>query len=179
MTGWFEEARRRGEKRLGRLAGDLMANERFMTAVEAALNVKSVLERRIKTLLHTMSVASRLDVDELRTRLEESDRKLRQATKRLEAIQRQVEEANARIAALSTPQEAGAASAEPKRSAAPHSRTEASEPAAPSNGGHSVASAPAPAAEAICLNCGKPFQKKSYNQRYCSAACRSGVSSGA
>jgi TolA-binding protein len=179
MTGMFDQVRQKGEQRFSRLAGELMSNERFMAAVEAALNTKSFLERKIKTVLHTMSVASRLDIDELRGKLDESERKLRQMTKRVEALQRQVEEAAARNAELSALLADRAAAPPDAAVKAPKPALPAETPtpatAVPSNGGAAGAASPM---EAVCLNCGKSFQKKSYNQRYCSAACRSGVSSG-
>jgi DNA repair exonuclease SbcCD ATPase subunit len=194
MTAFFEQVRRKGEERLGLLTGQLLGNERFMSALETALSTKGYVERKVKTLLHTMSVASRLDVDELGQRLAEAERRLRQLTRRLETLQAQVEDLAARGASMPAGSD-GASAAEPAPvEPAEAASSVAAEPAAaerassagaapPSAGAAPGASLPpasgaAPAAgmQAVCPVCGKTFQKKTYNQRFCSAACRSGVS---
>ena len=76
MSGLFDTMRQKGEERLGALTSDWLGNERFMAAVEAALSTKGFLERQLKKVLHTMSVASRLDIDELNSKLGESERKV-------------------------------------------------------------------------------------------------------
>lgn len=175
MSGLFDTVRQKGEERLGALTSDWLGSERFMAAVEAALSTKGFLERQLKKVLHTMSVASRLDIDELNRKLSESDRKLRQLQKRFEALQRQIEEDAAARAAEPVPMTVAAAAVQAPEPPAVllGSRAPSSEPA-------SAAAPSAPAASAIgqeaqCIACGKTFQKKSFNQRYCSAACRSGV----
>jgi hypothetical protein len=192
------------------MVGELLGNERFMTALETVLSTKGYLERRVRTILNTMSVASRLDVEELGSKLADLDRKLRQATKRLEAMQTRLDEANAKLEALGSTvaipvgtseaaalgrHKAGAsaapaaaqhrlAGAEDRISPGPADAGRSAEPPAglPGDGaerteGRSPAAASGatggPAMEAVCGVCGKSFQKKTYNQRYCSAACRS------
>jgi hypothetical protein len=176
MIGLFEQARMRGEKRLARLAAELLQNERFLGAVEAALNAKGYLERRIQSVLHTMSMASRLDVDELARRLGENERKMRQLARRLEALQTQVDDAAARSA---KPEKPARGAAEPAVQSGPAAAPEAEaarrgarKPAAEAPASASGAAAPS-GAEVLCPACSRPFQKKTYNQRYCSAACRS------
>lgn len=179
MSGLFDKVRQRGEERFNRLTGDLLNSERFMSAIEVALSTKGTMERLFKTFLHTMSVASRLDVEALNAKLQDVDRKVRQLQKRLEALQRTVDESS-----QPTPSTAEPAATAPTAEPMVHKSTHAAEPG--HDGAHrservSAATATAPASdgtmEAKCIACGKTFQKKSFNQRYCSAACRSGVAS--
>jgi hypothetical protein len=168
MSGLFDTMKQKGEERLGALTSDWLGNERFLAAVEAALSTKRCLERQLKKVLHTMSVASRLDIDELHGQLADSDRKLRQLQKRFEALQRQLGE----LTAARAPEPVAAAPAKPAPEPVALVEPIAPSPEPPAA---AVPNAVAGSQEVHCVACGKAFQKKSFNQRYCSAACRSGV----
>jgi hypothetical protein len=221
MARWLDRVKQKGEERFTQMVGELLGNERFMSSLETALSTKGYLERKVRTVLNTMSVASRLDVEELGSKLADVDRKLRQATKRLEVMQSRLDEATAKLDALASVVAVSTASRDERvggrdfaasvAGAAEPASARAPDPDAPSaaRGLDAEGDQPQPLSardvlaaersavrgsigadghlgpptspgetgssglEAICGVCGKSFQKKTYNQRYCSAACRS------
>src|SRR5205823_6128226 len=56
MKSLFDRVKQKGEETFTSLANELVANERFLAAMEAALNTKGYIERKVKLVLNTMSV---------------------------------------------------------------------------------------------------------------------------
>lgn len=67
-----------GEAQVGRLAGQLLSNERFVQAIQqmvaGTLAAKGTLDKSLRGALATMNLPSTADVDELRRRLDDLDR---------------------------------------------------------------------------------------------------------
>ncbi|HEX9604654.1 MAG TPA: hypothetical protein VF973_12970 [Myxococcales bacterium] len=67
-----------GEERVGKLATQLLANEKLMGAlqktVSAALEAKGLVERNVQTVLATMNIPTSGDVQKLQGKIEELER---------------------------------------------------------------------------------------------------------
>ena len=67
-----------GEERVGRIATQLLSNEKLMGAlqktVSAALEAKGLVERNVQTVLSTMNIPTAGDVHKLEGKIEELER---------------------------------------------------------------------------------------------------------
>jgi polyhydroxyalkanoate synthesis regulator phasin len=67
-----------GEERVGKLATQLLSNEKLMGAlqktVSAALEAKGLVERRVQTVLSTMNIPTAVDVQRLQGKIDELER---------------------------------------------------------------------------------------------------------
>jgi polyhydroxyalkanoate synthesis regulator phasin len=80
-----------GEAGLGRLAGQLLANERFVGAVQAivtrTLAAKGTLDKSLRAALATMNLPSTADVEAVDRKLDELERALADLEARLSRIE--------------------------------------------------------------------------------------------
>lgn len=69
-----------GEERIGKLAQQLLSNEKFVTAVQTlvsrTLSAKGTLDKSIRTALSAMNLPSTADVDSLKSKIEDLERLL-------------------------------------------------------------------------------------------------------
>lgn len=67
-----------GEAQVGRLANQLLSNERFVQAIQqivaTTLSARGTIDKSLRSALATMNLPSTADVDELRRRLDDIDR---------------------------------------------------------------------------------------------------------
>ena len=67
-----------GEAQVGRMANQLLSNERFVQAIQQivsrTLSARGTLDKSLRSALATMNLPSTGDVDELRRRLDDIDR---------------------------------------------------------------------------------------------------------
>lgn len=67
-----------GEERIGKLAQQLLANEKFVAMIQklvaSSLAAKGTVDKSLKTALAAMNVPSSSDVDELKARLSSLER---------------------------------------------------------------------------------------------------------
>jgi len=74
--GVFERLRARGEQVFGRLANELMGNERFVKALQGALRGKQMLDRAVGRALKTMNLPTRTEFGRAVARIEQLEREL-------------------------------------------------------------------------------------------------------
>jgi hypothetical protein len=69
-----------GEERIGKIAQQLLSNEKFVTAVQAivsrSLAAKGTLDKSLRTALAAMNLPSTADVENLRGKVEELEKLL-------------------------------------------------------------------------------------------------------
>lgn len=69
-----------GEERMGKLAQQLLSNDKFVGAVQAivsrSLAAKGTVDRSLRTALAAMNLPSSADVDSLRAKVEDVERLL-------------------------------------------------------------------------------------------------------
>lgn len=79
-----------GEERVGKLASQLLANEKFMAAVQRlvsnALDAKGTLERAAQTALSAMNVPSQADVKRLSEKIDELERVFEALSEKLDDL---------------------------------------------------------------------------------------------
>jgi len=79
-----------GEAQVGKLAGQLLANEAFMsgvqTAVAKALEAKGVVDRQLSLALRALQVPTRDELQRLNERLDEIERIFEGLTQKVEAV---------------------------------------------------------------------------------------------
>ncbi len=189
MKNLLDRVKEKGEEQFQHLTSEILGNERLMNAVETVLNTKGYFERKVGVVLNTMNLASRVDVDEINGTLKAQERRLKQLTKKLELMNRKLGEwmaknedlagavmaANRRVEALTV--ELASAKAKPvtasKRKRSPAKKTKGRSTAKrPKQGSLAKSTATSREMEEMCPVCHKRFRKKTYNQRYCSAKCR-------
>lgn len=100
----LDKIRSRGEEVLSQVSSELMANPRFVKAIEGAVKGREKLEEAATAALKQMNVPTRTE--------------LKRATSRIEALERELAEVRAKLRAR--PAAARAAAAAPK--AAPRGR---------------------------------------------------------
>ena len=86
-----------GEEQVGKLAGQLLANEAFMsgvqTAVAKALEAKGVVDRQLALGLRALQVPTRDELQRLNERLDEIERIFEGLTRKVEAMGTEVDAA--------------------------------------------------------------------------------------
>lgn len=124
-----------GEAQVGRLAGQLLANERFVQAIQqivaGTLAARGTLDKSLRGALATMNLPSTADVEELRRRLDDLDRTMTELDAKLDRLE-------ARLAGAP-------AAARPKAKRAPAKKAGAAKKTAP--GEAAAAKKPAPGKE--------------------------------
>lgn len=80
-----------GEAQLGRITNQLLANEKFLQAVQnivsRTLAARGTLDKSLRTALATMNLPSTGDVEGLASRLDDLDRTLTELDARLERLE--------------------------------------------------------------------------------------------
>jgi polyhydroxyalkanoate synthesis regulator phasin len=86
-----------GEERVGKIATQLLSNEKLMGAlqktVSAALEAKGLVERNVQTVLSTMNIPTANDVKRLQGKIDELERTFEGLSARIAELQKR--EANA------------------------------------------------------------------------------------
>jgi polyhydroxyalkanoate synthesis regulator phasin len=84
-----------GEERVGKLASQLLSNEKLMGAlqktVSAALEAKGVMERNLQTALATLNVPTSSDVKKLEGKIDELERVFEALTAKIAELQKKNE----------------------------------------------------------------------------------------
>lgn len=79
-----------GEAQVGRLANQLLANERFVQAVQQmvsrTLAARGMLDKSLRSALATMNLPSTADVEELRRRLDDLDRTITELDAKMDEL---------------------------------------------------------------------------------------------
>lgn len=79
-----------GEERIGKLAQQLLSNERFVVAVQTlvakTLSAKGMLDKRIRGALAAMNLPSTADVELLRSKVDDLERLLSSVEGKLETL---------------------------------------------------------------------------------------------
>jgi len=80
-----------GEAQVGRLASQLLSNERFVQAIQqmvaGTLAAKGSLDKSLRGALATMNLPSTADVEELRRRLDDLDRTMTELDAKLDRLE--------------------------------------------------------------------------------------------
>ncbi len=80
-----------GEAGIGRLAGQLLSNERFVGAVQAivsrTLAAKGTLDKSLRAALSTMNLPTTADVETVERKLEELERTIAELEERLSRVE--------------------------------------------------------------------------------------------
>jgi polyhydroxyalkanoate synthesis regulator phasin len=80
-----------GEAQVGRLANQLLSNERFVQAIQqivsGTLAAKGTLDKSLRGALATMNLPSTRDVEELRRRLDDLDRTMTELDAKLDRLE--------------------------------------------------------------------------------------------
>ena len=88
-----------GEAGIGRLAGQLLSNERFVGAVQGivtrTLAAKGTLDKSLKAALSTMNLPTTDDVDAVHRKLDELERVLSELESRLVKVEGKAEDERA------------------------------------------------------------------------------------
>jgi polyhydroxyalkanoate synthesis regulator phasin len=84
-----------GEERVGKLASQLLSNEKLMGAlqktVSAALEAKGMVERNLQTALATLNVPTTSDVKKLEGKIDELERVFEALTAKIAELQKKNE----------------------------------------------------------------------------------------
>ena len=79
-----------GEERMGKLAQQLLANEKFISAVQTivsrSLAAKGTLDKSLRGALSAMNLPSTADVELLRTKVEDLERLLSSVEGKMDAL---------------------------------------------------------------------------------------------
>lgn len=79
-----------GEERVGKLAQQLLSNEKFVTAVQSlvsrSLAAKGTLDKSLRSALSAMNLPSTADVENLRGKVDELERLLSSIEGKLDAL---------------------------------------------------------------------------------------------
>lgn len=79
-----------GEERVGKLAQQLLSNEKFVTAVQSivsqALAAKGTLDKSLRSALSAMNLPSTADVEALRGKVDELERLLSSIESKLDTL---------------------------------------------------------------------------------------------
>ncbi|WP_373044614.1 hypothetical protein [Vulgatibacter sp.] len=114
-----------GEAQVGRLANQLLSNERFVMAIQqivaGTLAAKGTLDKSLRGALATMNLPSTADVEELRRRLDDLDRTMVELDAKLDRLED-------RLGGSAAPAGAAGAAGQPK--AAPKKRAPKKKPEA-------------------------------------------------
>lgn len=91
----FKKILASGEGQIGRLAGQLMSNERFISGVQSAvtrtLEAKGVLDRQLQSTLQAMHVPTNQDIAKLNERLDELETIFDELVAKVDAIAEKLE----------------------------------------------------------------------------------------
>lgn len=89
---WIQKMMSAGEAQLDRLISQMLANEKFVAALQTAVSrtvaAKGTLDKSLRTVLATMNLPSVQDIDDLRGRLDELDRSLGELGAKLEEVEK-------------------------------------------------------------------------------------------
>lgn len=89
----FKKMIETGEERMGKLAQNLLSNERVMgvlqKTVTAALEAKGLVERNVQTALSTMNIPTAGDVRKLEGKIEELEKVFETLTGKIGELQRE------------------------------------------------------------------------------------------
>lgn len=89
----FKKLIQKGEERMGKMAADLLSNERVMGALQktvgAALEAKGLVERNVQTALSTMNIPTAQDVQKLDGKIEELERVIDTLTQKIIELQKE------------------------------------------------------------------------------------------
>lgn len=79
-----------GEERIGKLAQQLLSNEKFVSTVQAivsrTLSAKGVLDKSIRSALSAMNLPSTADIETLREKIEELEKLLGQMESKVDQL---------------------------------------------------------------------------------------------
>ena len=79
-----------GEERIGKLAQQLMSNERFIAAVQGlisrSLAAKGTLDRSLRAALSAMNLPTTHDLEQLRTKVDDIERLLSSVEQKVDAL---------------------------------------------------------------------------------------------
>jgi hypothetical protein len=79
-----------GEERVGKLAQQLLSNDRFVTALQGLISrtlaAKGTLDKTVKSALAAMNLPSATDVEGLRSKVEDLERLLGSVESKLETL---------------------------------------------------------------------------------------------
>ena len=82
-----------GEERVGKLAQQLLSNEKFVTAVQSivsrSLAAKGTLDKSLRSALSAMNLPSTADLEGLRGKVDELERLLSSIETKLDALTRE------------------------------------------------------------------------------------------
>lgn len=85
-----------GEEQIGRIAGQLMSNEKFIagvqSAVTSAIEAKGVLDKQLQNAVAAMHVPSAQDIGKLNERLDELERIFEGLVAKVDAIAEKLEQ---------------------------------------------------------------------------------------
>jgi polyhydroxyalkanoate synthesis regulator phasin len=92
----FKKMLQTGEEQFGKLASQLVANEKFIAslqgAVTRALEAKGILDRQVTTALSAMHVPTTQDMQKLNDRLDELERIFEGLSSKVDAIAAKLDE---------------------------------------------------------------------------------------
>ena len=79
-----------GEERLGKLAQQLMSNEKFIAALQTVISrslaAKGTLDRSLRSALGAMNLPTTQDLEQLRTKVEDIERLLASVEQKVDAL---------------------------------------------------------------------------------------------
>ena len=79
-----------GEERIGKLAQQLLSNERFVSAVQTlvsrSLAAKGALDKSLRGALSAMNLPTTADLEQLRTKVEDIERLLSSVEQKVDAL---------------------------------------------------------------------------------------------
>ncbi|HWV36964.1 MAG TPA: hypothetical protein VN033_00640 [Vulgatibacter sp.] len=108
-----------GEAQIDRVVGQLLANERFVGAVQGvvagSLAAKGSLDKSLRSALATMNLPSTADVEELGRRLDRMERVLAELDEKLSRLEAPAKATKARTAKPEAPKKKPAARKPAKR----------------------------------------------------------------
>lgn len=77
----------KGDETVKNISNEIFMSEHFATAVEKIISTKGIVDRKVKTILNTMNVASKIDIDDLNDRIRKLGRDVARLQKTLEELQ--------------------------------------------------------------------------------------------
>lgn len=77
----------KGDETVKNLSNEIFMSEHFANAVEKIISTKGIVDRKVKVVLNSMNVASKIDIDDLNDRLRKLSRDVARLQKTLQEIQ--------------------------------------------------------------------------------------------
>ena len=89
MKDMLDRLAGKGDELLTQLTNELITSSAFTVALERLIRTKGMVERQVRLVLNTMSVASLSDIEELGDQVRRLTRDMRRLEKRLQRLEEQ------------------------------------------------------------------------------------------